>query len=529
MKRVILFNLAVMLCLSFPVEAQTLGEVLRAVQNRNTLVEIADGATPIKDIHWVGGIGKTPSDDAVNQTSLETQIKLLRQAWREVGVLSQRFYDERFLRGDTAALNDAEVEFDPQDKRIDVGNFAFMTRLLAYRVSKLNTLPWKAGFTRKSGLLPWVSYAGLYPVNGHYEDGSPIYGEQSTLPNNIQISMFEHVGELWPQNVVDSDISVRVDVHPNVSNTLNQVELSYVSSNFTVTAPILCAGRFQIFSSFGYEPVRIISGFGPDLLKEPGSHPLGEVEVDKDESETLDLPTPLGEFIAATLTGTWKYENVPPVEARSWIPQMADYGSSFLDPNPSDPNSMAGGTTVELKAVCLFTADFNKDEPEFSGLPEREIEEAPILALSQKPKGGGLRLMLAEAPANECALEWDFEGVGAEGFAARSLLKPLGGGKWDAVFSSADGDREAMVTWAGSANTSQGRWASFHDYISRWWRPVLKQLVCETYGVDIVQNAGSYKLRFFRKDQVGEKSNGVYSFRNGQFRKDRPTDARYRS
>jgi RHS repeat-associated protein len=472
--------------------AQTLGEVIRAVQRRNLLSQESEFDDPVLNIQWGNGLGAMPDDSAVDGLPLETQMILLRQAWRESWSISGAFYEERFMRGDD--IRTERFDFEKLQGRINPENFHYLLRLLAYRLSHMRTVWWDSRVTGLSygfGCL-WSDYganSGSDPTPPLLaaqmsESSSPHPPSETTYPT-VFFSIYGATG---------------MTSYPGVNRGI-------VLPGLTAHGSTKCDGRVIFASNFDYFTVNTTDGW-PEIYENAGQHPFGDAEVPKDGTSAMSTPSILGggELNGLAFLGYWEpilnEDDHITVLGKKWRPSDKNQGSQdFL-------NEVVNQTTT-LNTAVYFEGAFGSAGAEFTSLPEREVEEAPPLKPEQTLYRNRLRIRLANAPANECWLEWG----NSTDPSMHSGLLPKGGGNWDAVFSGKSEDREEQILWPASATSAHGMYDSYVFYVNDWWRPVLRQLVCETYGLDIEQGPMNYTIKFYRRDQVGEKdSEGIYSF-----------------
>jgi hypothetical protein len=169
----------------------------------------------------------------------------------------------------------------------------------------------------------------------------------------------------------------------------------------------------------------------------------------------------------------------------------------------------------------MYKANFGEEFSFAKSIPETNIYP---LKIDPDFKNRRLKMSLARG-SNECELIWQFpERIQTSSLdlkfdfgalSSRNALRVQGIGDWDAVYSGKPEDREPELVWNGAANNPNGRWPTFGSYVAEYWKPVLKQLVCATHGVNIIQQTRyKYRIDIYRANQVGSKDarTGEYSF-----------------
>jgi len=490
---------------------QTLGEVLRAVQNRQQLLQDRDvvngtlcaqmgvtntsGTTQL--ISWSGSLGQIcPTDAQVNGLDVETQIALLRQAW-----------------GSDDAI------YDALGGPISVENFPRALQLLAGQLKQNTGVAWPISYYRQltsgTGTSGSSGYVGTQGGGWLQFEG---FTSGSTTPTATSSWFTE-------------------GVIPNNASTLG-------SPNFSGTLNISTSSDFWINYIGGGLPTPSGSCVnGTNAFYDPGAYPWQSISLPAGSGSTaISSLTEVDEsnYTSLTYLGTWG--SVDP----SWN-SLVDGGPYFFSPDISAHSKQTcfpiGDGYYYTADLPTFSGTFNANfGTEFASTAQPLPEPMPELRIVPNFERRRLEVRLACEPANDCVLYWDLTGnwtltgTTTQSLAWRHILNVRGYGNYDAVYSGRPEDREPEYVWPNSGTypyfgiyTPSKRWTSFEgttgdgatnqgSYLSEWWQPVLRQLKTATYGIDITEQqisgtpaASTYKIGFYRADQFGAKSSGTYS------------------
>ncbi len=481
-------------CFIPPGHSQTLGEVLRALQKRNQLIQDqvqsyyaypVNGSQAISQnpIVWNGLSQPYPTDPQVNALPFESQMALLQQGVDESQILGY-FVDDRKIQNGLGRIEGLEAyDANPLPRVTDITTFRYDLRMVAQALSHAHGIPWQ-----------------VYWVNG-YQDAihENVYFSYAITPLPPFV-----IGQ-WPK-IVPVDIQI---------------------APFVQTSSI--SGTLEIFTDFNYA-VTAMEG-----LK--GSF--------DDQGDTLYLPTTQMFYSQSVPASTQELLPVlPGVFGGDWSnlsmmasPATDDYIMQFQNPSApvfSDfPNCnyiTAGSQTVggygdegnavyydnnTISYTAYYFANFGSEftsSSATSGPPEAP----PPIRITPHFERGELVIRLANNPENDCELVLE---SGNNPLATRNSLDVRGVGNWEAIYSGRPEDREPEITnWPGSSYPNYSdpgykRWLNFDAYVHEWWHPVLTQLVTATYAVNVTQiDEFSYRMDFYRADQVGTKNKGRYSF-----------------
>jgi hypothetical protein len=532
--------------------AQTLGEVLRALQHRNQLVQESWGATSINNIKWEGVSSATPSDGEVNGLSIQDQLKLLKQAIHETDRLSGSFLESRvFSSGEGQAL--WKLSFQRMDDRVSVEKFSSVLRKLAARISQLKSLYWDGDWTRSG-----YEYT-IYKV-------SSLPKFSISLTSNSSNSVVSNGSGCVADIAAPSGSGALESDDAGETYQIYNYEHGWSSpTKFSTKGSSLCPGKIRVVTGFHYM-ISDISGL-PDKYYNAQNYTLISSDFSAGQSGDIELPEIIGSNLS--ILGTWneydvdgdgfidKVFMVPKVSGQDssdlWEPQFdpmkrsvyyyfkfnIDEGSAFLY-DGSDLNSnflrfsiVSLGNGNELwenfRFASIFTADFGAEfsKPR-SPVPEQTL---PLIIVPDFAKKS-IRLLLSNRPDTDATLVWRFPDYVKTTFdrwddngdwipsgayiigslAARNDLVPQGDGNWDAVYSGKIADREDQIQWSGGPNDTNERWPDFASYVSQWWNPVLTQIVTANYGIKITQDGLKYKIDVYRRDQVSGPTDGAYAF-----------------
>ncbi|MGC3989092.1 MAG: hypothetical protein QM796_05290 [Chthoniobacteraceae bacterium] len=472
--------------------AQTLGEILRAVQNRRKVqVEGYDadqlvlGNTadnPMKLIDWELG-ADFPADSQVNALSISAKIALLKKAWKG-------YYGSGY-----------DASLDRFGKILTPENFHEALEYYAASLKKQNRLPWFWEADRDAEQLP------TYGKN-----------QLAALPSSpLQLNALNSTN--WRFDTLYSDlefpeISANYYLDSSESSSSNWryewSEMAKYPSQITTAGPTDFDGYLELTETSAYG-MSVFNGMASTSFgsrSDPGEHLIADAAFEK-QSVPQDLTggdLGLGPGNGITINGNWVNAG-----SNSWYfdPQLP--GQSNVDFYQAGYGGVLASFTVYI--VPTFGQEFLSTAPL---LPEEPQSPEIIPELSRNR----LKIKLGNTPATDCDLIWDFseapfqyQGAGV-GLVEHRHLKVEGSGKWDAVYSSKAADREPVIQWPSSSSVSYKRWSSFPAYIGDWFFPVLKQLKTSTYTLNVSQvDAFSYRIDFYFSSQVGAKDSatGLYS------------------
>jgi hypothetical protein len=563
--------------------AQTLAQVLTAIQKRNTLlqdrgnvaIDLLNSASAtrkdVQPILWPG-LPSEPTDGEVDGLSVDSKLNLLRLAWMEMGRLELKFKESRNLASGVGRIDD--VSYDGVAPRIDVTTFRQVVSILAHRLAALHMMEWPLSWT-------YIPHGVEYGKS----DGS---GSLPSPPITFTSTPYS-----FSDTSTTLDVSFRggVGFSGGATNTTRAPDGStgwngnttWWAGPITAEASDTYGGDVKIFTDFHYD-VNHLSGLaGPSGFVGDGTdatlyHPSNQLAFDENISEatkgaSFTMP---GIFGAAptgiSISGSWEYlydkdgktlgasflrsfpfqsdsdlwksifvsfDNTSLVEGNGanhldyyWNEYWGELELWNATSSPTDyPTEGANwglrcwddGFGGALDFESLYAADFGQ---EFD-FPVQPVPEAPPpLRLVTDFANGRMEVKLGETPANECELAWQFpERISTSkwyvddyfgAISARRVLEARGSGDWEAVYSGKPEDREDELPWSGIYTNASKRWPTFGSYMREWWHPVLKQLVCPTYGANITQlDRFTYKIEFCRRDQISkdrDPTTGEYTF-----------------
>jgi hypothetical protein len=535
---------------TFAAHGQTLAQVLTAIQKRNRLVQERENVnidlanasmysfywTPlvhktIQLIQWAG-VGDSPNEGNVNALAVNDQVKLLDQAWTETEKLQGYFVDPRKFASGVGMVD--YMQCDEERPVINKETFPRVLTMLARKLSSINTLLWPLSweYTFFDTNEPSASMPTSPPATfTHFDVTGNVNFSCTSVSSSGGIAMAVGYGENGGQARSDGICGFPY-------KTVGK-------------APGSFPGDIQVFTNFSYVVNQISdltwpSDSGGDgtaqTLYHSSQQRALDTEVDAGATTDLNLPRLFaGDVSQLSLQGNLiKHTEDNGTIIEDFIPNLPNQTStlrnSIFDLSPDDqPPSWdlldyfvgglwgvaRGGPSLHL--ITLFKAKFADG---FSYPTQSPPEKPPLLRLEPDFAHGRLNLQLANSPTHECELIWQFPECiqtptqywkGSSGsISARCILQARGVGDWDAVYSGKPEDRESELQWNGTWDTKNDCWPTFESYLREFWRPVLKQLVCATYGVNVTQkDRYTYQIDFFRRDQVSQdkdKNTGEYTF-----------------
>ncbi|MGC3991663.1 MAG: RHS repeat-associated core domain-containing protein [Chthoniobacteraceae bacterium] len=563
---IFLVTVYIMFLSGYVCQGQTLSEVLNAVQNREQLLHDQSNISirlqnranqyqgssstqpesPFQPFAW-NIVSANPTEEEVDSLSVAEQISLLREAKNELRKIIVKFDDPRMsdkhcgVESQFTSFGNHGVPSE-LDQFVTVENFHQQLASMATCLRQMQMLAWPAISIDESNLKSTYVDAGQIP---------------SGLP--LKRDFLNPSGDEWPTY----KSSFRQGCSFGFNGTIDATNGGNVNANTFGYFPLESNGADSVAGTvlmYYSSPCYLINelrgltwvGIGGDgtsqTMYHPGDQLLAQVLTDKEQSVSLSDVGLFGGTLS--ISGTWQSMSISPNSYELFVPDVPDENGqtnealwqSYIDVNSTsyDRNSyellcfndVSWGTHDDapeyLDLVLGWNARYQADfEQEFSG-DDTHIPVQPK-PLSIIPDFANERLVvkLDDSASNECELEFLFRNIvvsdqngGTGAISNRNILSVSGNGKWDAVFSGKPEDREPRLDWNGVWNNKNGRWKTYNDYLTEWWRPELVQLKSASYLVNVTQlgDRFSYKIDFYRADQVQAKDSvtGRYSIKSGQ-------------